>query len=61
MSWCASLPPAFWTGYRSLIPEDPGFRKRAQLYELYHKLNHYNLFGGGYYHDSLGLMMGLND
>ena len=29
MSWCASLPPAFWKGYRSLIPEEPGFRKRA--------------------------------
>ena len=47
MSWCASLPPAFWKGYRELIPEDEGFRKRADLYELYHKLNHYNLFGGG--------------
>lgn len=61
MSWCASLPPAFWKGYRSLIPEDPGFRKRAVLYELYHKLNHYNLFGGGYRTDALGLMMSLSD
>ena len=48
MSWCASFPPAFWKGYRSIIPEDEGFRKRQVLYELYHKLNHYNLFGGGY-------------
>ena len=61
MSWCASLPPAFWKGYRELIPEDPGFRKRAKLYELYHKLNHYNLFGGGYYNDALGLLQGLAD
>ena len=59
MSWCASLPPAFWKGYRELIPEDDGFRRRAVLYELYHKLNHYNLFGGGYYNDALGLMMEL--
>ena len=59
MSWCASLPPAFWKGYRSLIPEDEGFRKRANLYELYHKLNHYNLFGGSYYSDAIGLMMQL--
>lgn len=43
MSWCASLPPAFWKGYRELIPEDDGFRKRAELYECYHKLNHYNV------------------
>ena len=59
MSWCASLPPAFWKGYRELIPEDEGFRKRADLYELYHKLNHYNLFGGGYRNDAMGLIMGL--
>lgn len=56
MSWCASLGPAFWQGYRELIPEDEGFRDRAVLYELYHKLNHYNLFGGGYGSDALGLM-----
>jgi len=56
MSWCASLGPAFWEGYRELIPEDPGFRKRRALYELYHKLNHFNLFGGGYKSDSLSLM-----
>ena len=56
MSWCASFPPAFWKAYRELIPEDPGFKQRYYLYELYHQLNHYNLFGGGYYHASLGLM-----
>ena len=61
MSWCASLPPAFWKGYRELIPEDEGFTKRSNLYELYHKLNHYNLFGGGYYNDALGLMSSLDD
>ena len=43
-------------GYRELIPEDPGFRKRRALYELYHKLNHFNLFGGGYKSESLSLM-----
>ena len=56
MSWCASLGPDFWVGYRELIPKDPGFEKRFVLYELYHKLNHFNLFGGGYKYDSLGLM-----
>jgi len=39
MSWCASLGPAFWKGYRELIPEDPGFSKRRILYEAYHQLN----------------------
>ncbi|KAJ1637744.1 Fructosamine kinase-domain-containing protein [Pavlovales sp. CCMP2436] len=56
MSWCASLGPAFWSGYRELIREDPGFAERRNLYELYHKLNHYNMFGGGYYGDSVRLM-----
>lgn len=56
MSWCASLGPDFWAGYRELIPKDKGFEKREVLYELYHKLNHYNLFGGGYLYDSMGLM-----
>jgi protein-ribulosamine 3-kinase len=59
MSWCASLGPAFWKGYRELIPEDPGFSKRRALYELYHQLNHYNLFGGGYYNSASSLMQSL--
>mmetsp|Transcript_1364 Transcript_1364/g.2049 ORF Transcript_1364/g.2049 Transcript_1364/m.2049 type:complete len:80 (+) Transcript_1364:769-1008(+) len=61
MSWCASFGSEFWKGYRSLIPEDPGFRKRAILYEAYHKLNHYNLFGGGYYYDAYSLLEALLD
>ena len=48
MSWCASLGPQFWEGYRELIPEAPKFNQRRPLYEAYHQLNHYNLFGGGY-------------
>lgn len=48
MSWCASFGRNFWEGYRSVIPEDNGFRNRKNLYDAYHQLNHYNLFGGGY-------------
>jgi len=48
MSWCASLGRDFWDGYRSIIPEDDGFLDRKPLYDAYHQLNHYNLFGGGY-------------
>ena len=48
MSWCAGLGGSFWAGYRELIPEAPKFRMRRPLYEAYHQLNHYNLFGGGY-------------
>jgi len=27
---------------------DPGYEQRRTLYNLYHILNHFNLFGGGY-------------
>ena len=39
----------FWDAYHALIPKAPGFEERKQLYLLYHYLNHYNLFGSGYY------------
>ncbi|MBP5654852.1 MAG: fructosamine kinase family protein [Clostridiales bacterium] len=42
------MPPAFYKGYREVIPEEDGFRDRVDLYNLYHILNHYNLFGGYY-------------
>mmetsp|Transcript_37007 Transcript_37007/g.60408 ORF Transcript_37007/g.60408 Transcript_37007/m.60408 type:complete len:367 (-) Transcript_37007:528-1628(-) len=48
MAWCAGFGPQFWEGYRSLIPQDEGFLDRKPLYDAYHQLNHYNLFGGGY-------------
>ncbi|MEX0324688.1 MAG: fructosamine kinase family protein [Puniceicoccaceae bacterium] len=40
--------PAFYEGYNAEWPLDPGYRIRKQLHLLYHTLNHYNLFGGGY-------------
>jgi len=48
MSWCANFGGDFWSAYRELIPKDDGFEERAELYKLYHYLNHFNLFGGGY-------------
>jgi fructosamine-3-kinase len=42
------FPAAFYQGYESVCPLDPGYARRKQLYNLYHILNHYNLFGGGY-------------
>lgn len=38
----------FYAAYEAAWPLDPGYRVRKQLYNLYHVLNHYNLFGGGY-------------
>lgn len=38
----------FYAGYRNAWPLDAGYAKRRELYNLYHILNHANLFGGGY-------------
>jgi len=38
----------FFRGYHDVWPLDEGFQRRLPLYELYHTLNHFNLFGGGY-------------
>jgi protein-ribulosamine 3-kinase len=42
-------PPAgFWEAYQAVRPIAPGYNCRRELYNLYHLLNHFNLFGGGY-------------
>ncbi len=38
----------FYAAYRERWPLDPGYATRKTLYNLYHILNHLNLFGGGY-------------
>lgn len=38
----------FYAAYENLFPLDPGFPIRKTLYNLYHELNHFNLFGGSY-------------
>ena len=39
---------AFYDAYRGAAPLPAGHSVRAELYNLYHVLNHANLFGGGY-------------
>jgi protein-ribulosamine 3-kinase len=41
-------PARFYAAYRERYPVDSGYRLRKTLYNLYHILNHANLFGGGY-------------
>lgn len=38
----------FYRAYESAWPLDPGYRQRKVLYQLYHVLNHFNLFSGAY-------------
>jgi fructosamine-3-kinase len=42
------FPASFYEGYREVRPIDEGYPLRRELYNLYHVLNHLNLFGGGY-------------
>jgi protein-ribulosamine 3-kinase len=38
----------FYAAYQEISPLDQGYTIRKTLYNLYHILNHLNLFGGGY-------------
>jgi fructosamine-3-kinase len=42
------FPRSFYEAYGSEYSLDPGYAARKHLYNLYHVLNHLNLFGGGY-------------
>ncbi len=42
------FPADFYAAYRQTWPLDPGYAVRKTFYNLYHILNHLNLFGGGY-------------
>ncbi|MBX3679645.1 MAG: fructosamine kinase family protein [Rhodocyclaceae bacterium] len=42
------LPDTFYATYRALWPLAEGHAERKTLYNLYHILNHLNLFGRGY-------------
>jgi len=42
------FPPDFMSAYRTAWPLDDGYRTRRDFYNLYHVLNHANLFAGAY-------------
>ena len=43
-----AFPAAFYEAYHEVNPIGAGYRDRRDLYNLYHLLNHLNLFGGSY-------------
>ncbi|MGZ4996215.1 MAG: fructosamine kinase family protein [Methylobacter sp.] len=43
---------AFYQAYQAVYPLDPGYARRKTLYNLYHILNHLNLFGRSYLHQA---------
>ena len=38
----------FYQAYQSVLPLEPGYNKRRDIYNLYHLLNHLNIFGEQY-------------
>lgn len=53
------FPRDFYAGYDSVWPLDPGYKHRQPLHNLYHVLNHFNLFGGGYGQQAQSLIRSL--
>ena len=46
----------FYAAYNHVYPLDDGYQRRKNLYNLYHILNHANLFGSAYIMQSKSMM-----
>ena len=46
------FPASFYQGYNQQWQLEPNYKSRKNIYNLYHILNHFNLFGGGYGHQA---------
>jgi protein-ribulosamine 3-kinase len=42
------LPQKFYDVYQEVFPMNPGYQERKDLFNLYHLLNHLNIFGSSY-------------
>jgi len=52
----------FWKEYHAIVPKtepEGEYEDRVKLYESYHHLNHWAIFGGGYKSGAMGLLKGL--
>jgi len=52
--------PGFYAAYDAAWPRDPGYPPRRTLYQLYHVLNHLNLFGAAYLTQAQNMIAELN-
>jgi len=47
---------SFYQAYNTVRPQKPGWQLRETVYNTYHILNHYVLFGGGYFDQACRMM-----
>lgn len=48
--------PRFYDAYREVLPLQPEYASRRELYNLYHLLNHLNMFGASYLGSVRGIL-----
>jgi fructosamine-3-kinase len=48
--------PDFYASYQNAFPLDDGFAVRKTFYNIYHIINHLNLFGGGYHGQAVNML-----
>ena len=46
----------FYTAYNEAWPLDDGYEVRKIFYNIYHIINHLNLFGGGYHGQAISML-----
>ncbi len=51
-----SMPASFYNAYDNAYPLEKGYNQRKKIYQLYHYLNHLNLFGSGYLGSCLSIL-----
>lgn len=51
-----SFPESFFRSYQEVRLIEVGYRERFPIYNLYHLLNHLNLFGSGYHGQVLNIL-----
>jgi len=50
------FPKSFYDAYQEIRPLDSNWQKRLEIYNLYHLLNHLNLFGSSYHAQVVNLI-----
>jgi fructosamine-3-kinase len=56
MTMFGGFSQTVFDAYNEYYPLQPGWRDRNQIYQLYHVLNHYFLFGGFYKNQAVDIM-----